>query len=453
MNILLTGGTGLIGKQLGIELVKKGHRVIGVTRSKTEALSNAPYPAEWIEANLSTSVPDLSSYKIDGVIHLAGENVGEKNWSTAQKEKIKHSRTNGTKHLVQALKAQDSLRFFIGASAIGFYGSTQVDFSATENTKRGSDFLSEVTDEWEKASLELPDHVRRVLYRIGVVLTPEGGALPKMLFPAQVFASSHLGSGYQWVSWIHMKDVLNAFIFAAEMPSLEGIYNLVSPNSSQQKDLARHIRLRLQALSGPPVPAFMLKTLLGEQASLALNSLRVSSEKLLAAGFAFKFPQLSRALKDLLKDWRGGIAVKTFRQYFPLPREKVFEFFSECRNLEKITPKMLNFHMNTMSTDRLTAGTLIDYNLKVRGLPIHWITKITEWNPPDHFTDIQLKGPYSFWEHTHFFEDLGEGTLMTDRVKYKVPVGLIGRMATQAWIDADIENIFKYRRKTVPALL
>ena len=118
MNILLTGGTGLIGKQLGIELVKNGHTVIGITRNKSDALMNAPYPAEWIEAHLTVAEPDLSGHKVDGVIHLAGENVGEKNWSVEQKTKIKESRAMGTKHLVSSLKDQEALKFFIGASAI-----------------------------------------------------------------------------------------------------------------------------------------------------------------------------------------------------------------------------------------------------------------------------------------------------------------------------------------------
>lgn len=448
MKILLTGATGLIGKQLGIELVRRGHKVVGLTRSTSAALLNAPFPADWIETNLTQQVPDLSQHQIDGVIHLAGENVGEKNWSDKQKQKIKESRTQGTKNLLAALKNQTSLSFFVGASAIGFYDPTQMDFYATETTPRGEGFLAEVTDEWEKASNDLPSSVRKVLYRIGVVLSTEGGALPKMLFPAQIFASSSIGSGYQWISWIHIQDVLKAFLFAIEKP-IAGTYNLVSPQSSQQKEVAKHIKLRLNSLSGPPVPGFMLKTIMGEQASLALNSLRVSSQKLVDAGFEFDYPHLSRALKDLLEEWRDGKAVKIFRQFFPLPRTQVFSFFSEAKNLERITPDLLSFQMTGSSTDKIQKGTLIDYKLKIHGIPMNWTTEITSWDPPSQFTDMQLKGPYTHWSHTHRFEDLGDGTLMTDFLSYKVPIGLLGRMTTQAWIDNDIENIFEFRRKSV----
>jgi uncharacterized protein len=453
MNILVTGATGLIGKQLGIELVKRGHRIVGVTRNKSEAVLHAPFPAEWLEVNLSQEIPDFSNHSFDGVIHLAGESVGEKSWSETQKAKIKESRSKGTKNLVAALQDQKKLHFFIGASAVGFYDHTQGDFFATENTAKGDGFLADVTEAWEHASEGLGSNVRRILFRIGVVLSTEGGALPKMLFPARIFSSSALGSGFQWVSWVHIKDVLNAFIFAIENNKLDGIYNLTSPESSQQKDLAKHIALRLNALSGPPVPKFMLRTFLGEQASLALNSLRVSSQKLLDAGFQFEFQHLSRALKDLLLDWSDGHAVKIYRQFFPLPRDQVFQFFSQSKNLEKITPELLHFKITGTSTETMQKGTLIDYKLRIRGFPAHWTTKIIEWCPPTHFTDTQLKGPYSFWAHTHEFEELAGGTLMKDTVRYKVPVGLVGRMTTQAWVDSDIEQIFEYRRKNVGKFL
>jgi uncharacterized protein len=453
MNILVTGATGLIGKQLGIELVKRGHHVVAITRNKSEALLNAPFPADWLETNLSKDIPDLANYSLDGVIHLAGESVGEKSWSESQKTKIKESRSKGTKNLVAALKNQKNLKFFVGASAVGFYDHTQGDFFATEETPKGAGFLAEVTEAWEQASEGLENGVRRVLFRIGVVLSTEGGALPKMLFPARIFSSSALGSGFQWMSWVHIKDVLNAFIFAIENSSLNGIYNLVSPESSQQKEVAKHIALRLNALSGPPVPKFMLRTFLGEQASLALNSLRVSGHKLVDAGFKFEFQHLSRALKDLLQDWSNGHAVKIYRQFFPLPRDQVFQFFSQSKNLEKITPELLHFKITGTSTETMQKGTLIDYKLRIRGFPASWTTEIIEWSPPTHFTDTQLKGPYSFWAHTHEFEELAGGTLMKDTVRYKVPVGLIGRMTTQAWVDSDIEQIFDYRRKNVGKFL
>lgn len=450
MNILLTGATGLIGKKIGLELVKKGHTLFAITRNIEKAKLTSPFPAQWIQCDLQkdTLAPGTLS-SIDGVIHLAGENVGESQWSKEQKKNILESRTMGTKNLISSLPIS-RLQFFISASAIGFYGASETP--ATEGTALGHGFLAEVTAAWENETLKIETPCRVCIFRIGVVLSTDGGALPKMLFPAQIFASSKLGSGQQWLSWIHIDDVVASFAQAVESKTYNGIYNLVAPNPCRQKDIAQNIASQIGAFRGPPIPALFLKLILGEQASLALNSLNVSSQKLLEAGFVFQYPTLTSALKNILQNWKNGIAVKTYQQYFDLPKEKIFPFFAEAQNLETITPKSLHFKITKMSTATIIKNTLIDYSLKIHGFPVYWRTQIETWNPPHSFTDTQTKGPYKLWHHTHSFEDLGHGTLMTDTIKYKLPLGLAGRFAAQAFVDNDIENIFNYRRDVVGRL-
>lgn len=446
MNILITGGTGLIGQQLGLELAKKGHTLFGLTRNKAQAALTAPYPATWIECDIGKQTPDLTSFKIDGVIHLAGESVGENKWSAEQKKKILDSRTHGTKNLLAALRTSQ-YQFFIGASAIGIYDWTKKDEWLSETSPPASHFLADVTKAWETESLKA--QARTVLFRIGVVLSTEGGALPKMLFPAQIFASSSIGSGQQWMSWIHIKDVIRSFVAAVENPQAQGVYNLVAPVPARQKQMAQEIAKQLNSFSGPPAPGFVLKTFLGEQASLALNSQRVSSEKWIKTGFQFEHTELSSALENILSSWKNGVAVKTFRQFFPLPRERVFAFFSTADNLEKITPPTVQFRITKMSTAKIEKGTLLDYKLKIHGVPVSWQTRIETWKTNEEFTDTQLKGPYSLWHHTHRFEDLQGGTLMTDIIRYKLPLGLMGRLFAQAWVDGDVEKIFTFRRQEV----
>jgi uncharacterized protein len=449
MNILITGATGLLGKQIGKCLAREGHRIIGVSRDIQKAQLLAPYPAAWIEADLEKGPfkipPHLS---IDGIIHLAGEGVGDSKWTEKQKAKIRTSRSAGTKNLLASINVS-KLQFFISASAIGFYGTTDEGNIATESTAQGSGFLADVTADWEKQTSSLDEHCRTCIFRIGVVLSTEGGALPRMIFPAQIFASSSLGSGEQWLSWVHIDDVVNAFVHAVKTPEFRGTFNLVAPHPVQQKEFAKVIAEEMHALHGPPVPSFFLKLVLGEQASLALNSLHVSSEKLQKSGFLFRFSSAKEALSDILSGWQNGAAVKKYEQYFEMPKEKVFEFFAEAKNLEKITPPFLNFRMTNISTEKIQENTLIDYKLHVHAVPISWRTRIESWQPPVQFTDTQLKGPYSVWEHTHQFEDLGTGTLMTDSIRYKLPAGLPGRLVAQAFVDKDIENIFKYRRQIV----
>lgn len=447
MNILLTGATGLIGKKVGQLLVKNGHTVFAVSRNVEKAKLEAPYPAVWIQADLEKEKLPLSApEKIDGVIHLAGENVGERSWTQNQKERILNSRTQGTRNLVASLHL-DKLPFLISASAIGYYGSSP-DW-ADENSPAGTGFLSDVTVAWEKEFKDVCADCRICLMRVGVVLSTEGGALPKMVYPAQVFASSALGSGKQWMSWIHIEDVARAFVFAAENRNMNGTYNVTAPEAVRQSTMAQMIAEKLAAFNGPAVPTLALRCLLGEQASMVLASLRVSSQKLEKAGFEFQFPQLSEALGNLLDDWKDGYTVKKFEQYFDIPKEKLFRFFSVAENLEKITPEFLNFRIRKKSTEKIESGSLIDYTLKVHGLPLKWQTKIESWNPPHSFVDSQIKGPYSHWHHTHSFEDLGNGTLMKDTVRFKLPLGLPGRLAALAFVDKDVNGIFSHRRSSV----
>lgn len=451
MNILVTGATGLIGKKVGQLLVKNGHTIVAVTRDIERAKRETPFPATWIQCDLQKEkIPLNSGTKIDGVIHLAGESVGDGKWTKEQKAKILESRTVGTRNLLASFD-NSALKFLVSASAMGFYGESHSPLS--EDAPPGQGFLSEVTQAWEKEVSSVGAETRVCLFRISVVLSTEGGALPKMLFPAQIFASSALGSGTQWLSWIHIDDVARAFVFAVENESMRGPYNLAAPSPVQQKEMAREIAAQIGSFNGPPVPTFALRLMLGEQASLALISLNVSSKKLQQASFAFLYPDLSSALKNLLAHWKNGVAVKKFEQYFDMPRERVFEFFAKAENLEKITPQFLNFHILKTSTEKIQEGTLIDYSLKIRGIPLTWKTRIESWQPPNEFVDVQLKGPYSVWHHTHKFEDLGSGTLMTDIIRYKLPLGLPGRLVAQAYIDNDVDSIFRHRREVVSEYL
>ncbi len=447
MNILLTGATGLIGKKVGQLLVKNGHTVYAVSRNIKKAKLEAPFPAIWIECDLEKELIPLSApEKIDGVIHLAGENVGERPWDHRQKERILNSRTRGTRNLMASLHL-NKLPFFIGASAIGYYAAG--DDLHTEDSQPGSDFLSEVTQAWENEFTDVCPECRICLLRLGVVLSTEGGALPRMVFPAQVFASSALGSGKQWMSWVHIDDVARAFIFAVENSSLKGTFNVVAPEPVEQKNFARAIASTIGAFNGPAVPSLALRLMLGEQASMVLSSLRVSAQKLEKTGFKFLYSDLRSALQDLLGEWNNGYSVKKFEQYFDMPKEQLFRFFSIAENLEKITPAFMNFRIEKKSTENIEDGTLIDYKLKVHGVPLSWRTKIESWNPPHSFVDTQLKGPYSYWHHTHTFEDLGKGTLMKDKVRFKLPLGLPGRLAALAFVDKDVNSIFEYRRSSV----
>lgn len=449
MKILMTGATGLIGQELGLELVRRGHEVLVVSRSRSKALMNLPFPCEVIEGDLShDTLKDSRLQQIEGVIHLLGEGVAEKRWSPEQKKKILDSRTISTQNLIASLPKPPKV--FISASAIGFYGDSG-ETSVDENSQPGTGFLPDVCIQWESAvdKVGLLGPTRIVKARIGLVLAPNGGALAEMLPPFQAGVGGALGNGRQWMSWIHIQDIVGLFVQSLENETVSGPVNFVSPHPVRNDEFSKLLASQIHRPKGPNVPGFVLKTLFGEMAAVLLFSQNVSAKKAESLGYQFKFQDLKSALADLLDPQARGEDIFVAKQFIPKKKEEIFPFFADAKNLEAITPELLHFRVLAISTPAIQEGTLIDYKLKVRGVPVKWRTRIEQWVPPVKFVDTALKGPYKLWHHTHTFEDLGSGTLMTDRVRYTLPIGYLGWITAGRIVKKDVQEIFDYRRRRV----
>jgi uncharacterized protein (TIGR01777 family) len=450
MQILITGATGLIGKKIGKQLVQKGHKITVVSRNRKKAQMRLPFPCDVIEGDLGHAlIPELGKISFDAVIHLLGEPVAEGRWTKEKKKQIIDSRVLSTQNLIASLAHAPQV--FLSASAIGFYGEGGQEL-LSENSASGSGFLPDVCVQWEneifKVKNKFPE-TRIVAGRIGIVLDCEGGALPKMAYPFRLGIGGALGSGKQWMSWIHSKDLLEMIEFCLLNPKVHGPINFVGPQPATNLELSRQLAVSLNRPLGLKVPVFTLKILYGELASVLLFSQKVSSQKIQNLGFHFQFESLQKAFGDLCEDWKKGEDIFISEQYLPASAEEVFRFFSEAKNLEQITPPTLNFNVLNVSTPQIQKGTLIDYKLKIHGFPVKWRTLIDDWKPAEKFVDTQIKGPYQLWHHTHFFESLGSGTLMTDRVRYKLPMGFIGWVVAGLWVKSDVEKIFEFRRNFI----
>ncbi|MGE0763876.1 MAG: TIGR01777 family oxidoreductase [Bdellovibrionales bacterium] len=448
MKILMTGATGLIGKELGIELTKQGHQVLLISRDRQKAEHQAPFPCQVIEGDLSSGpIQDSRLSQVEVVIHLLGESVAEKRWSKAQKNKILDSRVKSTQHLIASLT--QAPKAFLSASAVGFYGDRKEEELA-EDSAPGRDFLAGVCVAWENAVDQIHakfQNTRIVKMRIGLVLSAQGGALEKMLPPFQAGFGGALGNGRQWMSWIHIQDLVSLFMHALNNASMSGAVNAVAPKPEINRDFSKLLAQSVRRWLGPSIPGPALKILFGEMAQVLLASQKALPQKALQSGFVFQFPDLSAAFKNILAAQRQGEEFFVTKQYLPQPPEEVFRFFSRAENLESITPDILNFKVIGMTTEKIQKDTLIDYKLKIRGIPAHWRTKIETWNPPHDFVDTSLKGPYRLWHHTHTFEKLGPGTLMTDRVRYVLPLGYMGWLAAVSLVKSDVKAIFDFRRQ------
>jgi uncharacterized protein (TIGR01777 family) len=302
MKVIIIGGTGFIGTAVVHELNSGGHQTIIVTRSAESARQKGTASAEileWDAKSPEVLTPALES--CDGVVNLAGQSVAVR-WTPAVKETLVRSRVDTTRAVVEAIrKAQKKPAVYLQASAIGFYGYRTTE-ELDESGAPGNDFLADLCRQWESASAELKLlGLRRVIVRIGVVLSPKGGALSRMLLPFKLGLGGPIGSGRQPFSWISLEDAAGAIRFLLENDKAEGVFNLTAPTPVTNAEFARALGRALKRPAFLPTPAFILKILFGEMAEvMLLHGQRVIPKRLIELGYAFRHPDLDRALADLL---------------------------------------------------------------------------------------------------------------------------------------------------------
>ena len=453
MRILITGGTGFIGQSLGRELVKQGHQLVVLTRNAEKAPIHSSYPAEFFNWDgEKEKVPAEALKGVEAVVHLAGESIADGRWSKKRKAHLRDSRILSTQNLLAGLKAAKiKPKVFIGTSAIGYYGYSR-SVNITEDSPAGHDFVADLCHDWEAETLKISEvspQIRLVVVRVGVVIGEGGGFLGKLVPLFQRGAGAILGSGKQWVSWIQIDDLVRVFAQALTNEEYKGNINATAPHPITNAELTRKLAEHLKVNLLPPVPSLMLRLLYGELSQLLVNGAAVTSKRLPALGFKFQSRTFSEALKKSLPSLNRGEAQVVFHQWVPFKREKVFPFFADENNLERITPEWLKFRVTRRTEGPMREGTEFDYKLSLHGLPIKWRTRIEAWKPDHSFVDTQLKGPYEKWHHYHLLEDLASGTLLTDRVTYKLHMGFLGRAVAGGYVLGDVSKIFRHRQKAL----
>lgn len=298
MKIAISGGTGLVGKALAQELLQNGHEVIILTRntSASQANSNLKY-VQWLNGN---SQPEKELEGTDAIVNLAGATINGR-WTNEYKKRILQSRLQATEEINRIISVMDKKpEVLVNASAVGYYGTSTTAVFTESSPPGKNDFLAETVERWESAALHAENAgVRVVFCRFGVILDEHGGALPRMVLPYKFFAGGKIGSGKQWISWIHIVDTVRALIFAIENQQLRGPVNVTAPSPVTIDDFGKIVSSVLRKPHWLPVPSFVLKALLGEMSVLVLEGQQVLPEKLLKAGFSFEYPDLTGALKNI----------------------------------------------------------------------------------------------------------------------------------------------------------
>jgi hypothetical protein len=299
MKIFMTGGTGFVGTYLAKRLISEGHAVTILTQalSGTELkmtglsylMGNPTIKGKWQEA-----VRDH-----DVIINLAGASIFSR-WTPEQKKIIRSSRIETTRNLVEALPNSAQRITFFSTSAVGYYGFHKDDV-LTETSLPGEDFLAKLAYDWEQEALRAKEKDARVIItRFGIVLGKNGGALGQMIPLFKYFLGGPLGSGNQWFSWVHMHDLAEAFVFLLNHREISGAFNLCSPKPLRNKDLAGALGKVLHRPSFLPSPGFMIRLVLGKFGDVLLKGQRVIPQRLLDAGYQFRYPDIEEALKSII---------------------------------------------------------------------------------------------------------------------------------------------------------
>ncbi len=306
MKILITGGTGMIGQRLAELLIDGGHEVVLLTRNPQKASHFRLFG--W-DPQAGTIDPAALPYA-DCVVNLAGSSVAEGKWTPERKHEIIRSRLDGLELLYRELaKPGHHVKTLLSASAIGVYGDRgdEVLYENSPTAAPGDDFLADVVVQWEAAARRIGElGPRVVLPRIGIVLSPEGGALVPIAKTVRFGAGAPLGSGRQYMSWVHLDDLCRLFVQMLEDALWQGEYNAVAPNPVTNKEFTETLaQVMHRPLLLPKVPAFGLKLAMGEMSEIVLGSQRVSADKVLSRGFGYEYPRLLQALSSFYGEEAG----------------------------------------------------------------------------------------------------------------------------------------------------
>jgi uncharacterized protein (TIGR01777 family) len=308
MKVFITGGTGFVGQNVALRLIKEGFEVTVLTRGRKMADKgpglDLPYQGQisYLIGNPAEAGPwqeAISQHQV--IINLAGSSIFGR-WTEKYKQEIRDSRINITRNLVAAMTcASSGAQTLLNASAIGYYGFSGEE-EVTEESPPGSDFLASVCQAWEKEALAAERKgCRVVLMRFGLVLGKNGGVLDKLVPVFRKYLGGPLGSGEQWFSWIHVDDLIEAIIFLISKPDLRGPINICSPYPVRQKEFARSLGHALKRPSFFRTPGFILRLILGEMATVLVNGQKVYPARLLNAGFNFQYPRIDEALNQIIK--------------------------------------------------------------------------------------------------------------------------------------------------------
>ncbi len=475
MNIFITGATGFLGRQTVASLYGKGHTITAWVRNENRAKNLLGQGIRTIPIDITAEELNSEIENADVVINLSGEPIARLRWTNGIKKRLRNSRVTITNRIVDSInQVKSPPKLLISASAIGFYGSNYRD-ELTESYKSGEGYLANLCEEWEGAALRVSrDSTRICILRIGIVIGREGGFLQAMAQSFEYGIGTYISSN-PYISWIHITDMVNIIDFCIENEHISGPINCSSPNPLSSKALGMAMKRITNAIFLFPIPRIILRMVMGEASAVLLQSQYTLPEKLHTYSFAFKYENIVDALEEELSykyatiskykysasetdEFMGPFKVNETGEYqlnadisLRADSDEIFSFFSSALNLGLLTPSWMDFRILEIPDD-IDTGSKITYRIGLWFIGLNWITRIVVWKPKRLFVDLQEKGPYSLWWHEHILEDEKDGHIVIrDRVIYRIPLGIIGRIVHKFFIKKTLLRVFNFRRKVIMA--
>jgi uncharacterized protein len=461
MRVLVTGATGFIGRAVVPVLRQAGHSVAVWARSESRARARLGAEVDVVLADDHEALTAAID-TCDAIVNLSGEPIVGRRWTAGRRRLLRDSRIGVTEQLVRAIAhARRRPRVLVSGSAVGYYGN-RGDEVLDEDAVAAGDFLGRLCQDWEAAARQAEAFgVRVVILRTGVALGRDGGALAKLLPAFKLGLGGPIGSGRQYVPWIHLRDLVQIVSSALGDPRFRGPINAVAAAPVASREFAKALGRVLGRPAVLPVPRAALRVIFGDAAAVLLDSQCCDPKALRRLGFRFAFPTVAEALADIV----GGSPVTIVpaanrlgerRSIYELrtattvnaPLAETFAFFSRAENLGMLTPASMQFSIRGRAP-AIDTGATIEYALRIGPVPITWRSRIVSLVPRVRFIDVQETGPYRAWWHEHTFRAAGSTTVMEDRVCYAPPLGVLGRLGNRLFIVPALRRIFQYRAEVI----
>ena len=472
MRVFVTGATGVVGRALVMRLRRSGHEVTAWVRDVAAARQVLGAEADLIAVDDDDASLTRELSRCDAVVNLAGAPIS-KRWTAAHRRRLVDSRVGVTRRIAAACRqAVTGPKVFVSASAVGAYGD-RGEARLDESAPLGEGFLAQLCRDWEAAADEVADTGARIVkLRFGIVLSEQGGALGKLVPATRWGGGVVMGSGNQYMPWIHLDDLVSLLLRSSTDEGWSGVYNACAPQPVTNRGFTKALARALHRPAWARVPTPLLRIAMGAMSQVLTDSQRAVPSRALAAGFDFAHADLDAALHDILHlAPEGAITIEPVTDvpssvaYFvgrrpryrlrqtvvvDAPRPEVFELFRQADNLGALTPDDLAFEIRTPTPIHMHEGTEIDYQIRLGPVPMGWKTRIEVWEPQARFVDAQYRGPYKAWYHEHRFEQTPDGhTKMTDIVWYSPPFSILGAIANRLFISAKLRHIFGYRTRVI----